>query len=857
MSDTIIININEANQAKKYGDNSLFQVESFKKLEDILNEHNVGKNNDNIVNCRFHDTIFIDGARGVGKTAFMLNIKSFYTQDKKHNKENKKYLFLDPVDPTLLENTEKFLSVVLARVVEETNCDINNDFSEKYFESLSNLSKSLSAIKTLSDDIGIEEIASNKSSLKLEQYAHIFFKVVSEMYNVEGIVILIDDIDMAFDKGFDVLEVIRKYLASPYIIPIVAGDMKLYREIVETQFMKKIRFHEDIGYLKSIYGEEKLQNSVEYKEKSQLIGNLVEQYLYKLFPIEYTIELKDIFSILKDNKVEIILGTEKKISYSDLRDFEIRHINFGINQEEFIFDVFENNAREFMQYIYTKKTIYKEFFIENSDSFEYVSFNIPHIIDKMDTKIKTFMLNTKLYQNSLSLTSLKYKNKQGKKNELYRLSNNDKNSFMDGKYNIYKAFTNDFFKSSKLVNEDAFKEFSIEATNFNSFTKKKSLGMEKYITSLFVFNDYYTQHQTKNYLYSGKFIEMLIYSLSIHEKIDLKNTDKLLVDDDPFKEGIKSFKDRYDPIYQELYNDENSEFISTKKPNNQEANEELLNIARKIPFNSTLTNNKRFLDDNEIDSDNEEEAFLEDDGENIYEKIVIWRNIFYPDMRISSPALYEILHKFFNNYGLAKNLKLNDTPLEFMQRTVLIFINAIAYFESSDKGVANTNMAVNIQFDLDNIFEKTNAYTLNIKPMFKVKGSLTNALFFHPLIYKVLFPEKDTGLSSLQFRKTNKNKNKTKTKTNNKLYNLLNINYQKCFINNSYKKGMDSGCHTLYINSQIDLLKKSSVKDKNIMIEILQKNKYYLVYQLMKNNWKESDDINILKDYENLVFGED
>jgi len=775
MSDNkIIININEANKAQKYSKEGLFQIESFNKVKEILQEHNVGNDTKNIVDCRFHDTIFIDGARGVGKTAFMLNIKEFYKKKNKEKdkKDKKNYLFLDPVDPTLLEHTEKFLSVVLARVVEKVSDKIdsvNEDKSRKYFEALSNLSKSLSAIKTLSGDIGIEEIASNKSSLKLEQYAHEFFQVVSEMYEVKGIVILIDDIDMAFDKGFDVLEVVRKYLASPYLIPIVAGDMKLYKEIVETQFMKKIGFHDDVKYLQSICSKDKpLKDSKEYKAKRDLLDNLVEQYLHKLFPSEYHIELKDIFSILENSEVEIRFGNNLKVSYSDLKDFEIRHINFGINQVEFTFNVFVNNARELVQYIYAKKKIYKKFFKKSSIDFTYKKYNVSHIIDTMDVAIKSFIKEPE-YKESLAITALKYKIKKEKFQELSKLTQNDVSSFENKEYNIYKALTNEFFKNSKLSLEQKSDNLVISNKNLKEFTKKESdyNDEEKYIASLFIFNDYYTQHQTKNFLFAGKFIEMLIYSLSITQDIDLLEVEEQLtnmINNESFDDLLKNkdyevFNVIYDADSKDIENESNIELSNYfNMIEIEDTKKELQKIVIKIPFNSLFTENKRYLSD-ENSANDEDEVSLSFDTKEIYRDIIIWKNVFVSNnLKLNSPLIYEILHKFFNNYNAIKSLKLQDTPLEFMQRTVLIFINAVAYFENSDLDVANTNMAVNKDFNLINILIKTNASTKNIKPMFNKKGSLTKALFYHPLISHILFPDKDSSLKVLEFPKQKQSK---------------------------------------------------------------------------------------------------
>ena len=95
----IIININEANKSQKYqSKEELFQIEAFENVSKILFEHKVSGNLNDITECRFHDTIFIDGDRGVGKTAFMVNIENYYNkyfEAKVDNiKDKPKYIFL-------------------------------------------------------------------------------------------------------------------------------------------------------------------------------------------------------------------------------------------------------------------------------------------------------------------------------------------------------------------------------------------------------------------------------------------------------------------------------------------------------------------------------------------------------------------------------------------------------------------------------------------------------------------------------------------------------------------------------------------------------------------------------------------
>ena len=759
----IIINLNEANRTQEYkngvDNNELFQIEAFKNISKILANH-TSEGSDDISMCRFHSTIFIDGNRGVGKTAFMLNVDNFYKTFKlKDENDNKikvnkpNYKFLKPVDPTLLEHTEKFLSVVLARVVQSVNeqKNIDDEKLENYFRTLEKLSKSLSAIKTLPEDTGLDEIASNKSSIMLEQHAHEFFKEVSCLFNVNALVILIDDVDMAFDKGYEVLEVVRKYMASPYLIPIVAGDMNLYKEIVETNFIKKNNFHEDIKYLKSIYEDIKeLKKSIEYKNKKKLIDNLVEQYFKKVFPIEFRIKLDNIFKIINENSVEVKLS-DKNIDFKYIYNFELRQTNVGVNRLKFMEDVFRNNTRDLMQHLFAKQDIY-ELAFQNGNK----------IVDK--EVLQNIIINkTSLYQNSLKFTAKTYENSSDKV-DMYKLLENDLNSYKNNKYNIYQAFLGNVFKNNQINKEEKNKNLVIEYRNLQKYSNYENI--EKFIIDLFVFKDSISEHQTKNYLYSGKFIEMLIYSFSISQSIDIKYEAEQKIKD--LLENINLdyiIKKKDFLLYSILYdshsnhvdigNKKLSEYFSNLEINIPE-NHKLDDILNKTPFNfndNELFNDESESEDEELLINNKDKELLKNEMyDEIFRKMIIWKNIYCKNIMLNSLSLMKIIEKFFNNYNQMKLESNNDKPLIYMQRTVLIFINAIAYYEKENGKIADTNIATSKEFNLENILRKTNASTLNIKPMLEVEGSLTRALFFHPLISHILFPEFDkTILNELRF----------------------------------------------------------------------------------------------------------
>lgn len=725
----ITININESNKAQKYSDKGLFQIEAFNRVSKILNNHYYNKKKtENIVDCRFHDTIFIDGDRGVGKTAFMLNIKDYY--EKQYSEKSKKYLFLDPVDPTLLEHTEKFLSVILAKIIEKINMsisenEINVEITNDYYRSLENLSKSLSAIKTLPDDIGIEEISSNKSSLKLEQYAHMFFKEVSSVFNVDGLVILIDDIDMAFDKGFDVLEVVRKYLASPYLIPIVAGDMKLYKEIIETQFMDKINFIDDIKHLKAIYNSE-LKESSEYKDKKRLLTNLVEQYLHKIFPNEYHIQLKNIFTILKENNVKILLTNNIEISYKDLKDFEIRLINYGINQKKFTHQVFNNNTRDFVQYLYNKRDIFIYAF-NNKQIPLYEEKDYLIISDRFDNLIREqFIEQPEKHKESLKLTAdfYRYSNDESKK-RLSLLLDNDVASFTNDGYSIYNALRGKFFTKEVYPYNKIDKEVIRNSLDFPKyFTEykvlvenlKKNFFKEYFVFDLMLHNDYYTNTNTKHLFITGKFIEafccLLDTTINKKHKV-ISNITEPIFADIPKNNYIK-FNESYQ---EEIYEEDN--------------------IRLSDKFNDSFSN----------------------------EKLPIQRPF------INSIFLHEVLKKYINNLNIFKkgehtidikdkfndefNSLYKDVPyFDNMKKVLYIFFNSVAYFELKENP-SNENIALGR--NINNI-NKSRTYNKNIRKIIDDENKYSNTLtlFIHKLFEGVLLNEdKSNSLFTKTFEELN------------------------------------------------------------------------------------------------------
>lgn len=880
MSREIIININDISKAKKFNEDALFQSEAFENVTEILKEHTVGEETEIISNCRYHDTIFIDGPRGAGKTAFMLNIENYYNRKIAKMSNKKRYTFFDSIDPTLLEHTEKFLSVVLARIVEKTNIELNNNNVDKnlldyYYKSLDELSKSLSAIKTLPDDLGIDEIASNKSSLKLEQHSHEFFKSVSMLFNSEGLVILIDDVDMAFEKGFDVLEVVRKYLASPFIIPIVAGDINLYKTIIKSKFIEKIK-------------DDNL--------KFELLDNLVEQYIRKVFPSNLHIQLKSIFEIFKENTLVFNFKSEDiefGISYNDIKDFEIRHINLGINQVEFTYKLFSNNTRDLLQYISSKKNIYKEFFSKINkkklDKKINNKYNCLEVSKKFDLDIETIVINKKIYKQSLKKTSDFYNSSyESKKKFLSKLTFNDYNSFISDRYSIYKAFTNSFFKEqNKLKLDNATDKYAIQSKSLKKFINElddKYNDLINYTMGLFIYNNYYSSYQTRNYIYSGKFVENMIYSLDKDDNIyinDFKeeipiNIQKMITQElkrnNVFKD-LDNFQSLLVEYYSTIYdydlsniNDSQCKKImyELKDLNNSFHNldiieKDLLLIVNNTPFGSDFsTDDSNYKNDFSFNERNELNLNIEYEVKNYSKYLVLWREIFLKNINLNSISLYEILLKFFKNLEKMKRINfINDKPIDLIRRIVLIFINSIAYFENMNKNISNTNYALSDKFILENILSQTPASLINIYPMLKKEFSLTRAFFFHPLVVHLLFPANEHN-SSYNSKVLDLEWQKNRGEITFNIYNNIYNNYFTTSGKNYNEEFSKS-----YISYLSDILDLVIFTKPSVLVEVQEKfskNKYEKLFteilEFEKNNKEFTEnDSKIINEYKNFIYG--
>ena len=120
----IIISLVESNNAQAFDKNALLQYEAFEKVKNKIS-HMLGEKNNEIE--RVHNTIMINGARGTGKTSFLLSLA-------KHYKDDKEIKVLDIIDPTLIEDKQNIMISIVATIKETVDkvIESGNKDEKKY-----------------------------------------------------------------------------------------------------------------------------------------------------------------------------------------------------------------------------------------------------------------------------------------------------------------------------------------------------------------------------------------------------------------------------------------------------------------------------------------------------------------------------------------------------------------------------------------------------------------------------------------------------------------------------------------------------------------------------------------------------
>lgn len=318
--------LSNATNAKSFAENDseFLQIDAYKKVCALLSKNlkdaksSSGSNAQDETDFyaeRGHYSILINGQRGSGKTTFALTaLKKLEKEGIKGEGSNlERFINLGILDPTLIDSKEHVLLAIISKIKQQVDDHFKHQTPQEQHpnSSTSSIFKNLvspqdawrSELKELAkglqqlDGIGTdamqdtiwedpislmeEGLVSISAGLNLNRQIHHFIQESLKLLDADAFALALDDIDTFFEKGWPVLEALRKYLTTPKLATLVCGDLQLYQAQV------KKRQWEQLGDLATKY-ERSQQDQEQHKS---MVSQLTEQYLLKVLPGDRRVEL--------------------------------------------------------------------------------------------------------------------------------------------------------------------------------------------------------------------------------------------------------------------------------------------------------------------------------------------------------------------------------------------------------------------------------------------------------------------------------------------------------------------------------------------------------------------------------------
>ena len=392
MEETLVLNLDKVRQGVAVGEGELLHKPQMDLLldkirqimasvADFRQQFESRQRQSSISHRRHHDAILLSGARGTGKTTFLL--AALHKLQKEKLDDNYSFYVFEPVDPTLFGYNEHILFTLISMIskavcLNRDCCETSlyghssaSDNWESWEKQLKDLAKGLQTVGDQREDISsgpssprniwedaeylLEEgIDKARSSYELEYKLHSFIYTSLKLLNKDAFVLGLDDVDTRPGIGWHVLEVLRRYLTTPQIIVIVSGNMELFQKLVERQQLKN-------------FGLDFSSNENVLQKFSSQMTELTNQYLLKVLRTPLRIELlpfyealERTFLIRKKQKNDFNLTIDKyctielygeQVSLAEILQTFYDALSYSNQNLQFIFRkaLLENSARTVLQ----------------------------------------------------------------------------------------------------------------------------------------------------------------------------------------------------------------------------------------------------------------------------------------------------------------------------------------------------------------------------------------------------------------------------------------------------------------------------------------------------------------------------
>lgn len=319
------------------------------------------------------NVITIIGSRGGGKTTAMQEIKNVFLNFNEKKKEwltkignpyaeelgkqiDKRFAFsvMDVVDASVLEEKDDLLELILWFMCREVGEKVRKDkYNNKYVANEGERQKFIDALdevykmhqsvkgkneKKYGGESVVTALENMPNSIRtrqaMENLLDIYCKILfPHEYQNAYLVVAIDDLDLNIQKGYQMMEEIRRYLLNWRIIVLLAVDYKQMENVCEAHFFKEF----------GVRRYDITDNSLE-----RHIGELSNSYMTKVFPFSNRIYLAE-----QNFKKAKIVDKGKIYSRKGYLLYEIArkmHIFYDANGLKIHFCE-PNNVRELVSYV--------------------------------------------------------------------------------------------------------------------------------------------------------------------------------------------------------------------------------------------------------------------------------------------------------------------------------------------------------------------------------------------------------------------------------------------------------------------------------------------------------------------------
>ena len=308
----LYISIAQQESASLDDPNTLLARDIYERLSTLIREaqwnasRSIGMSACEYDDVRTHNAVLIDGSRGTGKSTVLVNLSRYLHQQaagaqtyplQRHGELFTRIHVLKPVDPTQLEeHDDLFLHVIVAAVLSDASVQRAKQRSEtKYKEmlrALEELAHGLESADAQKEERGLDKVRSFIGHRQLNSKVHAFFRSVLLLLDKDLLVMTIDDVDTALDRAFENLEVVRRYLNTPLVLPIISGDRSLYSEVIRREFHGKI-VKPAPSYRSAQADDFATQLAIEYQRKILPVPNRVRMPEVEEYLGNFNIELRE------------------------------------------------------------------------------------------------------------------------------------------------------------------------------------------------------------------------------------------------------------------------------------------------------------------------------------------------------------------------------------------------------------------------------------------------------------------------------------------------------------------------------------------------------------------------------------